>query len=79
MTCPDCGATAEPEADGDLQFYSCSDCGREWGYRRVPAPTYQSGEDGTCAIGVPVEMRKAFSETVTGVPVEITPTPGAHP
>lgn len=50
-TCVYCGFPgAEPEQDGEFGYFSCPDCGGDFGYRRL-AP------DGpVCAAGLPIVM-----------------------
>jgi hypothetical protein len=45
---------AEPEDDGETRWYACS-CGFEFGYEQV-----RPADDGTCAVGVSAEVRRAF-------------------
>ena len=55
--------TAEPEQDGDVLLYACTDeeCGAEFGYQRVTQP------QATCAAGLPVSVE----QPATGQPVFI--------
>lgn len=55
---PDCGGRAEAEQDGDHSYYSCIDCGFEFGYERIQS---ELREVDSCAIGVPESVRKAAS------------------
>ena len=47
IECPYCGATAEPEQDGDVVYFACPSCGGEFGHRKVDRGTF-------CAAGLPV-------------------------
>lgn len=47
----------EPEIDGGHRYWECWECGATFGYERVAPP-----DDSSCAIGVPEQVRKAYSE-----------------
>lgn len=68
VDCPQCGGKAEPELDGEHAYYACS-CGFEFGYTRVEGNRLE----GNCQIGVPANVRKAFSDIGDGVPLTGTP------
>lgn len=53
--------TAEPEQDGDHRYFICQVCGFEFGWDRMPTETLAVGQDGSCSVGVPEEVRKAAS------------------
>lgn len=59
--CPDsdCVGVAEPEADGDLRYHACTQCGDEFGFERVVSQVRV--DDGSCSLGVPAEVRRAVS------------------
>lgn len=73
---PSCPGTGEPEQDGEHLYYTCSDCGNDFGWERAPQPTAIDA-DGACAIGVPADLRRAASAGmeqalgVVGTPVSI--------
>ena len=65
---PSCGGRAEPERDGEHQYFECIECGMTFGYERVSTDT----ETNTCAIGVPNEIRQRAMGTPQAVPVTLT-------
>lgn len=48
--CIYCPGTAEPEQDGDVVFFVCSECEGTFGQRKVSQGAF-------CAAGLPVEVR----------------------
>ncbi len=57
---PDCDGIAEPEADGDVRWHECLDCGHGFNFRRVEQPlTAQPA--GHCAVGIPEAVRRRAS------------------
>lgn len=63
--CPQCGALAEPDQDGNVRFFSCPECCAEFGYRRA----VQGG--GMCAAGI-VPLRDMIA---VPVPVSVSRRP----
>lgn len=63
--CPSCGATAQPEQDGDVTYWSCG-CGYDWGYQAVPST------DPSCQLGIPEETRRFASGGI--IPADQVPT-----
>lgn len=63
--CPQCGSRAEPEQDGNVLFFCCTECTAEFGYRK----TADGG--GMCAAGI-VPLREM---TAAPVPVVISRRP----
>jgi rubredoxin len=59
---PECAGLAEPDQDGEHIMYECQSCGYIFGYERLPSPTGVDSSGGTCAIGVPEELRRAASQ-----------------
>ena len=53
----DCPGVPESEMDGGYFYFSCPECGSEWGYRQLPSKV----DDESCGIGVPVDVRRAAS------------------
>jgi hypothetical protein len=53
--CAEDGGMGFPEADGDLRYYACPECGMEFGYEQVRQ------DAGACQIGIPEEVRRAAS------------------
>jgi hypothetical protein len=53
MTCPQCGADAEPEEDGSVLWFACPECGAEFGYQPLP----QAGP--VCAAGLVIRVDDA--------------------
>jgi hypothetical protein len=47
---------ADPEQDGELTYWACHSCLREWGYQLAAAPAEDS-----CQLGIPESARKAVS------------------
>lgn len=45
----------EPEQDGDHLFYECEECGYAFGYERIT----EGRIEGSCALGIPENVRKA--------------------
>ena len=52
---------AEPETDLDHQYYTCKVCGNDFGWKRTEASQMAVAKDGSCQIGVPEGVRRAFS------------------
>lgn len=50
----ECDGIAEPEEDGEVQFYKCVKCGFESGYRVI-----SQEPDGSCQLGIPEDVRRA--------------------
>jgi len=69
----ECDGVAEPEKDGGHTYYACVECGMAFGYEQ----TDEEQQDGSCAIGVPEDLRKAHANflesgsTSQSVPVTI--------
>lgn len=53
--CAERGGMAEPDGDAEMRYYTCTECGYEFGYQQVKQDT------GTCQIGVPEGVRRAAS------------------
>ena len=53
LPCPQCGADAEPEEDGQILWFACPDCDALFGYQPVPL----AGP--LCAAGLPVRVDDA--------------------
>jgi tRNA(Ile2) C34 agmatinyltransferase TiaS len=60
---PQCGGRAEPEQDGDHLYFECTDCGYAFGFSRMETALQQS--TGTCAVGIPEDVRRAASQPMT--------------
>jgi hypothetical protein len=82
---PDCGGIAEPEQDGEhCKYWSCADCGNDFGFERLQPNVITEDADGTCQVGIPEAIRrsasqgmtKAISEEAARAPVEIGLTIG---
>lgn len=56
---PPCPGLGEPEQDGDHRYYTCRECGDDFGWSQVSGPTMQDKD--SCAAGIPVAVRKAAS------------------
>lgn len=70
-SCPQCGGVAEPEQDGDVVYFACSDedCGAEFGHRRAVQP------GPVCAAGLPVEVREPAAAAPVFLGTTITRRP----
>lgn len=65
---PECSGVAEPEQDQDhCTYWACPECGYEFGHVLIG-----KGEDETCQIGVPEEIRKAASAPMQAALAEQT-------
>jgi hypothetical protein len=73
--CAETGGRAEPESDGELRYYACTECGFEFGYEMTRQP------EGTCQLGVPEEVRRAasFAPVQEPQPVFLGTTIGRRP
>lgn len=58
---PECGGTAEPDQDGDHRFWSCNDCGYDFGYEKIETNLLAEGADGSCSVGIPESVRRQAS------------------
>lgn len=58
---PECKGIAEPEQDGDHGYWACTTCGFEFGYHKIETTQLAVDAAGSCAIGVPESIRRAFS------------------
>ena len=62
LPCPQCGADAEPEEDGQILWFVCPDCGAEFGYQPVPL----AGP--LCAAGLSIrELERIRDENLVGI------------
>ena len=52
---------AEPEQDGDHKFWVCVECGYEFGWELVESNPTSIDAEGSCAAGVPADLRRAVS------------------
>lgn len=59
---PECGATAEPEQDGEHRYYECPACGFAFGYQRLRPQAVGVNPDGACAVGIPEDVRRRASQ-----------------
>lgn len=57
---PECAGVAEPEQDGQTGFLACTECGHEFGYYKIETTPVPVDAQGSCAIGVPESIRRAF-------------------
>jgi hypothetical protein len=56
--CPDEYDTVtivEPDVEDQTEFFSCPECGYEWGWSKIETP------QDTCAMGVPEDVRRRAS------------------
>lgn len=60
-TDPSCDGTAEPEQDGDHRYWSCPECGMDFGYEKVETSVIAEDSSGNCSVGVPEEIRRQAS------------------
>jgi hypothetical protein len=58
---PDCAGVGEPEQDGDHKYWTCTTCGNDFGFVKMPTAVLAEDQDGNCSIGVPEEIRRASS------------------
>ena len=52
---------AEPEQDGDVRYHECTTCGYAFGYERIETLSVQVKSEGSCAVGVPEDLRRRAS------------------
>jgi hypothetical protein len=61
---PECDNEAvEPEADGDVRYWECLECGYAWGYERLEERTRI---EGACSLGISENVRRAASAPAEG-------------
>jgi hypothetical protein len=60
---PQCRGRAEPEEDGDHTYFECLECSYAFGFTRTE--TVLAYRDGSCAVGVPEDIRRAASQPMT--------------
>ena len=78
---PECAAgnthpTAEPEQDGDHTFYTCTACGYQFGYRRLPVGVMAANNAEGCPVGIPESIRRQAHPG--GPPTTARPLPLLH-
>lgn len=55
---PECeNPMVEPDTDGEVSYFECEMCGFAFGYQKLPGMRIE----GSCALGVPEQVRKAAS------------------
>lgn len=65
VPCPGCGSAAEPEQDGQVTYYACTECGQEFGHQ-VRAP------DGPlCAAGLPIQAAEERPAVFLGATIPV--------
>ena len=52
---------AEPEQDGEHRYHECTNCGYAFGWARVDVLSVQVKSEGSCAVGVPEDLRRRAS------------------
>lgn len=76
IPCPrgvdECSGTAQPEGDMETRYYECGTCGFTTRYQMV-----QPADDGTCAVGISAETRRAFPGPAEPVMLQIGRRPDA--
>lgn len=65
-------SAAEPEQDGEHRYYACTTCGFAFGFERAQAVAVNSA--GTCAVGIPEDLRRRASAAMEGA-LAATPPP----
>jgi len=58
--CPSCDDVAVVEQDGAYRWFVCT-CGYEFGWEQMETTTVALDREGSCAIGVPAELRRRAS------------------
>lgn len=62
----ECDGQGEPDGDNELKYYTCDNCGYEFGYQRIPQTVISEDQAGNCSVGIPEEVRRRAS-----VPMEL--------
>jgi hypothetical protein len=68
-------SVAEPEQDGDHRYLVCTVCGGEFGYTRITPADLDPDIDGTCAVGVPADLRRRASAAMENTLAAAQPLP----
>jgi hypothetical protein len=72
-SCRVCGGAMEPEEDGNLHYFSCTDCGFDegWAFQKITTPG--------CQLGVPEDIRRRAQVPQAPEPVFLGTSIGRRP